>query len=382
MFDIAVIGGGPAGAWAARQLACGGARVALVDGSHPREKPCGGGVTGRALQCIGSSVASMAAAVPIRTAGFEHHRARATVPLSAGSERLRLAVVSRRIFDQHLVTLAEEAGAVLHPTRAVDLTRTDGRWRVATRGGPIDARWVIGADGPGSLVRRRLSRAFAREDLSVASGYFVHGVSSHQIEIAFESDPPGYLWSFPRPDHLAVGVCAQADETTPAVLLDLASKWLDRHVQGGRRERYSWPIPSLRVETLQRERPGGDGWLLIGDAAGLVDPITREGIFFALTSADLAAASLLSGTDPAGDYVARVRSDVYAELILAARLKARFFRPHFMGLLVSSLQRSERIRAVMADLVAGEQPYHSLKRRLLKTFELRLMLELFGRHAA
>ena len=383
MFDIAVIGGGPAGAWAARQLAAGGARVALVDGSHPREKPCGGGVTGRALERIGSAVASLAAAVPIATAAFAHQGTRAVVRLSADGERRRLAVVSRRVFDQHLMQLAEEAGAVLHPMRAVDVTRTDGSWRIAMRGGSIiHARWIIGADGPGSLVRRRVSRAFSREDLSIASGYYVHGVSSQQIEIAFEANPPGYLWSFPRPDHLAVGVCAQADDTSPRALLALASTWLDRNVRGGRRERYSWPIPSLRVETLQRERPGGDGWMLIGDAAGLVDPITREGIFFALTSADLAAASLLAGDDPAGEYVKRVRSDIYAELILAARLKARFFRPHFMGLLVSSLQRSERIRAVMADLVAGEQPYHSLKRRLLKTFELRLMLELFGRRPA
>jgi flavin-dependent dehydrogenase len=122
--------------------------------------------------------------------------------------------------------------------------------------------------------------------------------------------------------------------------------------------------------------------MLVGDAAGLVDPITREGIFFALASADLAAASLLAGDDPARHYRARVRADIYAELVLAARLKARFFRPHFMGLLVSALQRSGRIRDVMADLVAGDQPYHSLKRRLLQTFELRLMLELFGRRPA
>ena len=382
MFDVTVIGGGPAGAWAARQLARGGATVALVDGSHPREKPCGGGVTGRTLELIGSSVASLAGAVPIDTAIFEHRGAKAEVPLSADGERLRLAVVSRRSFDQHLVTLAEQAGAVLHPTRALDLTRTAGSWRIATRSGPIEARWVIGADGPGSLVRRRLSRAFAREDLSIASGYYVQGVSSQQIDIAFEADPPGYLWSFPRPDHLAVGVCAQSDETTAAALLALTAKWLDRHVRGGTRQRYSWPIPSLLTETLARERPAGDGWMLIGDAAGLVDPITREGIFFALSSANMAAASLLADVNPADAYATRVRSEIYEELILAARLKARFFRPQFMGLLVSALQRSERIRAVMADLVAGEQPYHSLKRRLLKTFELRLMLELFGRRAA
>lgn len=378
MFDVAVIGGGPAGLWASRRLALGGANVALVDGSHPREKPCGGGVTARALALIGSSVATLTRGVPIESAAFEHGTRRAVVTLADARHELRLAVVSRRDFDGHLLALAEDAGVDVHRTRTVDLSRAGSAWRIETRAGVLDAHWVIGADGPGSLVRRRLSTPFAREDLSIASGFYVHGVSSRQVDISFETDPAGYLWSFPRPDHLAVGACAQADQTSSARLLAMTARWLDRHVDGGRRERYSWPIPSLRARTLERERPSGDRWMLIGDAAGLVDPITREGIFFALTSANLAADSLLKAKDPAAAYAAQLRAGILAELILAARLKARFFRPEFMGLLVSALQRSARIRAVMADLVAGEQPYHTLRRRLLKTFELRLMLELFG----
>jgi geranylgeranyl reductase family protein len=378
MFDVAIIGGGPAGTWAARQLALGGARVALLDGSHPREKPCGGGVTGRALALIGSSVATLAGGVPVESASFEHGGRRAAVGL-ADAHGLRLAVVSRREFDGHLLTLAERAGAHVHRTRAVDLSGTGSGWKIETRTGVLEAGWVIGADGTGSLVRRRVSTPFARADLSIASGYYVHGLSSRQIAISFEPAPAGYLWSFPRPDHLAVGTCAQADETSSEQMLAVTARWLDRHVSGGRRERYSWPIPSLRVETLRRERPSGDRWMLVGDAAGLVDPITREGIFFALTSGGLAAECLLRGSAASTSYAARLREGIYEELILAARLRARFFRPEFMALLVSALQRSARIRAVMADLVAGEQPYKTLRRRLLKTFELRLMLELFGR---
>jgi hypothetical protein len=95
-------------------------------------------------------------------------------------------------------------------------------------------------------------------------------------------------------------------------------------------------------------------------------------------SGDYAAASILEGTGSAKSYAERLRDTIYAELILAARIKARFYRPQFMGLLISALQRSRRIRTIMSDLVAGEQPYHTLRRRLLGTFELRLMLELFG----
>lgn len=378
-FDVAIVGAGPAGASAAARLASGGAKVALLDGSHPREKPCGGGVTGRALSLLGGAVQDLAQAVLIESAAFAYRGRAVCLSLHDESAGQRLAVSSRRTFDGHLVERARGAGVVLLETRVTNVERADRRWRLATRDGePVDARWVIGADGPASLVRRRVSTAFDRADLSIAAGYYVHGATSTRIDIAFLEDPSGYLWSFPRPDHLAVGACAQADEATAAGLMKLSAGWIDANVDGGTRERYSWPIPSLRPETVESQRPAGDGWFLAGDAAGLVDPITREGIFFALTSGLHAAESILYAPDPASAYTERLRDTIYAELLLAARLKARFYRPGFMALLISALQRSSRIRSVMSDLVAGEQPYHSLRRRLLATLEPRLMLELFG----
>ncbi len=224
-----------------------------------------------------------------------------------------------------------------------------------------------------------MQRPFPRADLSIASGYFVYGHSSTDIVVDFEDDPPGYLWSFPRRDHLAIGVCAQADVSSSPVLTRHVMRWIDRHVGGHAHvERYSWPIPSLSPEALARERPAGQRWMLVGDAAGLVDPITREGIFFALRSADFAADAILSQPDAARQFTSRVRTEIHGELLRAARLKARFFRPHFVDLLVSALSRSGRVRGVMADLVSGQQTYEGLRRRLLKTLEWRLMLELFG----
>ena len=376
-FDVAIVGGGPAGARAACSLARRGATVAVLDDSHPREKPCGGGVTARALALVGTSVARLAGGVPIQAATFEHGDRSATVPLQDDAGVLRLAVASRREFDNRLLELATDAGATLLPTRAVDVERQNGSWVLRTRQQPVTARFIIGADGPASLVRRRLARPFERADLSIAAGYYLRGITSARIDIAFIDKPAGYLWSFPRPDHLAVGVCAQADESTSAQLIALCERWLDANVRGGRRERYGWPIPSLRETTLRTEHPGGDGWLLVGDAAGLVDPITREGIFFALLSGEAAARSISDRGDAARTYVAQLRDTIYPELLAAAQLKARFYRPHFMRLLISALQRSGRIRTIMADLVAGELPYDALRGRLLRTFEWRLMSELF-----
>jgi flavin-dependent dehydrogenase len=120
--------------------------------------------------------------------------------------------------------------------------------------------------------------------------------------------------------------------------------------------------------------------MLLGDAAGLVDSITREGIFFALQSGAFAAQALIT-SDPARTYAASVRDAIHPELKRAARLRATFFRPSFTSLLIDALNRSQRIRQIMLDLIAGRQGYAGLKRRLLRTFEISLMIEMLtGRY--
>ena len=113
--------------------------------------------------------------------------------------------------------------------------------------------------------------------------------------------------------------------------------------------------------------------MLVGDAAGLVDPITREGIFFALASGAWAADAAMAGD--AARYAARVRSDLLPELVHAARLKAGFFRLASTHLLIRALRHSGAVREVMADLIAGRQTYAGLRWRLLKTLEWRLAWE-------
>lgn len=109
--------------------------------------------------------------------------------------------------------------------------------------------------------------------------------------------------------------------------------------------------------------------MLAGDAAGLVDPITREGIFFALRSGQLAAAAL--GTrDPGRRYAEAVCDELHDELRRAAILKAGFFKPRFIHLLIDALGDSNAIQRVMVDLIAGRQPYRGLRRRLVGTMEL------------
>ncbi len=177
------------------------------------------------------------------------------------------------------------------------------------------------------------------------------------------SRPAGYIWSFPRPDHLAIGICAQADAgITAETLRATVREWIARTglARGARLEAYSWPIPSLSAGDLTSLPLAGPSWLTVGDAAGLVDPITREGIYFALQSAAFAADALMSNdADRSRRFSDRVREEIGAELVRAARYKAGFFRPQFTHLMMDALRASGRIRAVMADLVAGVQSYRA-----------------------
>jgi geranylgeranyl reductase family protein len=377
--DVAIVGAGPAGSWAAYRLARAGARVALLDASHPREKPCGGGVTGRAFELVRPALQNdtlpivAARSASFAAAGRTAEVALPTQDLPTGA----LGIVGRQDFDGALLSAAIRSGAVHHPVRVSNVERTGAFWTVSTSASTLRSEWIIGADGATSLVRKRVASPFAKSDLSVATGYYVRGVTCADIAIDFDDTPTGYVWSFPRRDHLAVGACGQADSVSAPALLARTAAWIRRHVPNADRvERYSWPIPSLSERALRAERPSGRSWMLVGDAAGLVDPITREGIFFALVSAEHAAASL-GGRAADVEYARRLNDTVYAELIRAAQLKARFFRPELLALLVGALKRSAGVRAIMADLVAGRQTYAGLRRRLLGTLEWRLMLELF-----
>ena len=386
---ISIIGAGPAGAIAATRLARAGASVSLFDPSHPREKPCGGGLTGRALSLVSDVIdITTLGAVCISSATVERpiYRDRdvparpAHVPLidRGSSAESSLLVVSRAVFDRALLDAAIAAGARFIAEKATDVYRHANAMIVHTARGRYETDFVLGADGPNSMVRKKLAVPFTRAQMSVAAGFFVHGVSSSTIAIASVDEQPGYLWSFPRRDHLAVGICAPAPARVSSTTLRAQTlTWIERRGlhHAATLEPYAWPIPSVGFDDARRLATSGSGWMLLGDAAGLVDPLTREGIYYALLSGGWAADALMTSATAdraAAVYRDRLRSVVQPELARAARLSTLFFSPRFSSLFVDALGQSAAIREVFADLVAGVQPYRGLRRRLLRTREWRL----------
>jgi flavin-dependent dehydrogenase len=138
---------------------------------------------------------------------------------------------------------------------------------------------------------------------------------------------------------------------------------------------YSHLLPSLGINSWDKNRVAGEGWMAVGDAAGLVDPITGEGLYYAIRSADLAARALLSEVGEVAEKIAGyrqlLRRDFAADLEFGSRLAKRVFLGKFLfgsvpSRIVQFTRRSPRFSAIMQDIFSGKQPYLGLKRRLFR----------------
>ena len=365
MMRIAVLGGGPAGGSAALALARGAAANFEVDlylPAHPGEKPCGGAVPEHVLPRLAGFDPSLLPVV-VEPAALLENAAGGTVEIPLRG----LRIFRRADFDRALVEAAVAAGARRLPVKAERLELAHGEARV-TAGGEVRAYdWVIGADGARGLSRRSLG--LVPEGDSLGLGGSLQGLSADRLVLSFPDLADSYLWIFPRPGGVSVGIAY-----TPGRLSDGAARaaldgFLDRHLPAGWRDlpgpRYRYPIPVFGAWTLRSVRQGLDRRVLLtGDAAALADPLTREGIRYGLLSGLWAAESLLAGRPES--YAARLGSELAADLSRAETARNLFFEDQIGQWMVPVARRHPGIRRVLADLLACRQPYHGLKRRLLR----------------
>jgi len=368
---VAILGGGPAGSTCAERLASAGMKVVLIDEKLAWEKPCGGGITHKAyLQ------------YPYLRENGTPKQAITETKLMApksGSAKLELGnpliIYSRLELNDMLLRRASEAGAQLEKTRVQGMERTcSGGWRIRTRDGTIDASFCIVATGARNPLRE-VGTVFTAEDTMCALGYYVEG-SLDRIDLQFLPQFEGYIWVFPRCGHLSVGICGKGVATP--VLRKWLEDWMTRkgyRWQGSRF--YAHLIPSLRSQSLLDNRISGDGWLAVGDSAGFVDPITGEGLYYAVRSGDLASQIVLNEAlapgAKASAYRKLVHTDFLDDLYIASRLCRRFYTGNFLfgqvtDRMVQLVRRSKRFGDLMRDLFSGTQTYSGLRERVWGTF--------------
>ena len=368
MKRVAILGGGPAGAFAAERLASAGLEVLLFDEKLAWEKPCGGGLTYKAYSQYPFLLENP---TPKR---FVTQTVLAAPKAGAVSLALDhpLLIYSRFDLNRLLLERAEHAGAQIAKARVLEMERQGSGWRVRTSCGIADADFCIVATGARNPLREVGTQLTAQDAMS-ALGYYVPGEQT-MIDIQFLPHLEGYIWVFPRCGHLSVGICGKG-EPAAALRKRLEQYMTERQISWKHGSFYSHLLPSLHTSSWRKNRVTGEGWLAVGDAAGLVDPITGEGLYYAIRSADLAVRALLSEVSTLAEkmthYQRLLRRDFAADLEFGSRLARRVFLGKFLwesvpARMVQFTRRSPRFSAVMQDLFSGIQPYLGLRQRLLK----------------
>jgi geranylgeranyl reductase family protein len=391
--DVIVAGAGPAGAAAARTLALAGVATLLVDrAAFPRNKPCGGGISTRALTRFPWLAAALGD-VDVHTIDRLHLEGPEGATLDLRTPSSSVLLVRRLEFDHALVEAAAEAGA--HVQSGFEITQvqtTPGEVVLQARDGRrVAAPHVIAADGVHSVIAKRtgVNSRWPRTHLAIDMMEetplgTLRAERPDLLWVAYAYNGlDGYAYVFPKTAHVNVGIgclLSHFDQSVAdapyALQAQFVSALVDRKVLHGRSDRGCF-TPFLIPVGGPLERAWHGRVLFAGDAGGFVNAITAEGIYYAMVSGELAGravADALVRRDPddAGRRYERAwRAELGAELADAVHVQRFLFASH--GRVAAAIRAASSMSGVTGLIVKylqGQLSYHSLRRRLLVRFPL------------
>ena len=355
-FDVLIVGAGPAGSTAAYRLATEGARVLLADRARfPRDKPCGGGLTMRAVRQLPFSVDPV---VEDRTT-----RVRLGLDFTRRVERCLdeplVLMTQRRRLDAYLVEQAVRAGADFRDgAKVTDLVVESGDVQAQVDGSKVKADHALVADGANGVSTRAVGLDDGREygvalEANVPYGVVPEAEYRGLLCLELANVPGGYGWVFPKGDHVNVGVGGWERE----------GPRLRQHLQRFCRE---YGIPDSALEDVRgyrlplvhaRARLAKGRVALLGDAAGLVDPLSGDGIYEAFLSAKLATAAVLEGN--LESYDCELRRALSSQLAAAWGAKVALDR---FPRLTYAVVRTPFLWKAVESLIGGDVPSPSAMR--------------------
>lgn len=365
LYDVIVVGAGPAGSTTARECAERGMSVLLVDKAEfPRDKPCGGGVTVHAASKLPFDLSPVVERkVTTVRMTLRHGR-----EFSRRSPKQLVFLTQRSRLDAFLVERALAASVTLRERAPVrEVVRDPRRVTVRTASGTFEGRALVAADGANGPTARlaglemRLSQGIALEGNITPSNGFPEKWED-AIGLDLGTIHGGYGWIFPKGDHLNVGIGGwrylgptlrdRLDELVRFYGYDSAAMW------------------GLRGHHLPLINPGSslaDGnVILVGDAAGLVDPLTGEGISSAIASGQIAAKHLAAYVDgevpDLQGYAQELDRGLLVELATARHFHDLFHLTP--GLYFGIERRTSVLWKALPNLLLGDQSYAGITRKL------------------
>jgi len=353
---IGIIGGGPAGLYCAKILAESGKDVTLFDHKIPFEKPCGGGITQKTFRDFQDLEFLKSKSKQIESFGFS---VSTSGKIASANNPNLLSIISRKTLGTFLLNSCKSFG-VKHISEKV-IAISDSQ--VATEFNKYSFDFIVGADGANGISRRLLSDL--KYDRWGGLGFYIDGLNVPQADIFFDIERTGYLWVFPRQDHASVGFIALKGNISKLDAQYVVQKYLDKHYNGFKVDQdkyYSATIPLTRK--FETDLLFGKNWALIGDCAGLVDPITGEGIYYAFASGRYLAEAIIKSDIT--DYGNKLNSEIIPDLQKSADIFFRFYKSWVLTNMVRLGHYSPTISDVLVKLIAGEQSYRTLKKNLIR----------------
>ena len=373
-FDVAIVGAGPAGAAAAMALRSksspSGLRVALIDKARPpRHKTCGGGILARAAALLPVDITPVVER-DCRRAELHHHQPKLQFATQRDTPVVRMVMRDR--FDHLLVQSAANSGTeLLADTQVTGFKLVKSGAILQTTAGEIHARQVIAADGAGGSMARVIGLRESRHlipalecEVTVEPSQWERFSDAARFD--FGLVPQGYAWVFPKREHLSIGVL-----TTRRGSINLHKYYaqylrtlgIDRPLHE-KRHGYLIPLQSAaRHICVMSKSPH---ILFVGDALGVADPVTAEGITYAILSGQLAARAIVDG-----EFNDRVVKRIYwstlqhtiGKELRYARLLAKLLY-EFPRLRASTFTRhGQRLSELVTDIVMGTTTYAKSVRR-------------------
>ena len=361
--DVIVAGAGPAGTMAAFELARGGVDVLILEKSgFPRYKVCGGGLTRKIVDEIPFDITP----VIEREIFSVQFSCRYTNQFTRTSPEVLIFCTMREDLDLFLLNQAIASGTrILFNEHITDLHQEKEGVRIHTRNGSFKSRVVIGVDGASSVVANRCGlRKYLMPGMAWEAEMDAKAEDLQQfgntVFLDWGTFPGGYGWIFPKRDHFSVGVGG------PASLSRHLKQYNQHFIESsgirftGIRSMKSWPIP-----VKSRKGDFHSGLVLVaGDAAGLTDPLTGEGISYAIRSGSLAGHAVLSflqgSSNSLANYSEAINQGMMPEILEARHVKAIFNA--VPGTIHKAVQKKDRVWRAFGKILKGERTYLDIKR--------------------
>jgi len=374
-YDAVIVGAGPAGAFLGYSLACQGVKVLIIDRKvFPRYKSCGGGLTRRALTELPFDISPVVDDYTFTANMLFRNR----ILFSRTFDHPIIGMVMLDRFDQFLVEKAVEKGAVFQDDTAFkSLSGKPGDLWIQTSRGTVNARAVAGADGVDSRVAKALGLSIVFQSMAAVEGevYFQDSDIIERYKGAVHFDfgviPEGYGWVFPKRDHLSMGLVTLSGKLRSwrtGLESYLKLKQLNTYAEINPLKGHLVPFRSNKRNLFAEPRG-----LIVGDATGFTDPLTGEGIFYALKGASIATGVLMdcleSGYDRMGEFNALIKKAFLGDLVRANRLSLLLYK--FPRVSVSVLKAfGEVLCENQVEVIAGEQTYGELYKKVFNPLKV------------